>query len=188
MILDGPRIRLRPWREEDAPAFAAMNADPAVMRHFAAPLDRAQSDAFLAALMAHEAQHGFCFWAVEHHGTSGMIGLCGLMRVPWQARFTPAVEIGWRIASAHWRQGFAEEAARLALAAGFGPLDLAEIVAFTVPANEPSWRLMAKLGMRPDGDFDHPRLAEGHALRRHLLYRLDRAAWLAQRLGGEAGG
>jgi len=152
------------------------------MRHFVAPLTREESDRFLAALVAHEAAQGFCFWAVERHARPGPIGLCGLMRVPWQARFTPAVEIGWRIAAAHWRQGYAEEAARLALAAGFGPLDLAEIVAFTVPANEPSWRLMAKLGMRADGGFDHPRLAEGHPLRPHLLYRLGRADWVAQRL------
>ena len=183
MTLDGPRLRLRPWRADDANAFAAMNADPAVMRHFAAPLARAESDAFLAALMAHEAAHGFTFWAVERHAAPGAIGLCGLMRVPWQARFTPAIEIGWRIAAAHWRQGHAEEAARLALAAGFGPLGLGEIVSFTVPANEPSWRLMRKLGMAPDGEFGHPRLAPEHPLHRHLLYRMTRAEWVAQRLG-----
>jgi ribosomal-protein-alanine N-acetyltransferase len=184
MILDGPRLRLRPWREADAGAFAAMNADPEVMRHFVAPLTRAQSDHFLAVLTAHEARHGFCFWAVERHAAPGAIGMCGLMRVPFEARFTPAVEIGWRIARAHWRRGHAEEAARLALAAGFGPLGLAEIVAFTVPANEPSRRLMEKLGMRADGDFAHPRLAPDHPLGRHLLYRLSREDWVAQRLGG----
>jgi RimJ/RimL family protein N-acetyltransferase len=183
MILDGPRLRLRPWRAEDADAFAAMNADPAVMRHFVAPLARAESDRFLAALMAHQAEHGFCFWAVERHAEPGAIGLCGLMRVPFPARFTPAVEIGWRIARAHWRRGHAEEAARLSLAAGFGPLGLAEIVAFTVPANEPSRRLMEKLGMGADGDFAHPRLAPDHPLRRHLLYRITRRDWMAQRLG-----
>lgn len=184
MILTGPRLRLRPWRPEDADAFAAMNADPRVMRHFVAPLAREESDRMLGALMAHEAEHGFCFWAVERHAEPGAIGMCGLVRVPWAARFTPAVEIGWRIAAAHWRQGFAEEAARLALAAGFGPLGLAEIVAFTVPANEPSWRLMEKLGLRADGDFEHPRLAPGHPLRRHLLYRIARETWVAERLGG----
>jgi len=184
MILTGPRLRLRPWHAEDADSFAAMNADPRVMRHFVAPLSRAESNAFLAALMAHQAAHGFCFWAVERHAAPGAIGLCGLMRVPWQARFTPAVEIGWRIAAAHSRHGYAEEAARLALAAGFGPLQLPEIVAFTVPANEPSWRLMRKLGMSADGDFGHPRLAPAHPLQRHLLYRVTRAAWITQRLGG----
>jgi ribosomal-protein-alanine N-acetyltransferase len=184
MILDGPRLRLRPWREDDAEALAALCADPAVMRHFPATLTRAESDASLARLMAHEAEHGFTFWAMERHAAPGAIGFCGLLRVSFAARFAPAVEIGWRLAAAHWRQGLAEEAARLALAAGFGPLGLPEIVAFTVPGNEPSWRLMQKLGMVPDGDFEHPRLPEGHALRRHLLYRITRAAWVAQRLGG----
>jgi ribosomal-protein-alanine N-acetyltransferase len=161
-----------------------MNADPEVMRHFLAPLDRAQSDRFLAALIAHEADHGFCFWAVERHAVPGeAVGLCGLMRVPFEAGFTPAVEIGWRMARPHWRQGFAEEAARLSLAAAFGPLRMEEVVSFTVPANEPSWSLMGKLGMRPDGDFEHPRVPEGHPLRRHLLYRLTRADWMAERFG-----
>ncbi len=183
MILNGPRLRLRPWRADDAPALAALCADPAVMRHFPATLSRAESDAALGRLMAHDAEHGFCFWALERHAEPGAIGFCGLMRVPFAARFTPAVEIGWRLAAAHWRQGYAEEAARLSLAAGFGPLGLAEIVAFTVPANEPSWRLMEKLGMRADGDFGHPRLAPEHPLHRHVLYRIARADWVAQRLG-----
>jgi ribosomal-protein-alanine N-acetyltransferase len=175
MLAEGARLRLRPWRDDDRAAFAALNADPLVMRHFPAPLARPESDAFLAALRAHQAAHGFCFWAVERRDSPGAIGLCGLMRVGFPAAFTPAVEIGWRIARAHWRQGLGLEAARLALAQGFGPLGLDRVVAFTVPANEPSWRLMARLGMRPAGSFAHPRLPPGHPLRRHLLYRLTRA-------------
>jgi ribosomal-protein-alanine N-acetyltransferase len=184
MILDGPSIRLRPWREEDAAPFAAMNADPAVMRHFPAPLSREESDAFLARIRAHEAAHGFCFWAVERRGAEGEpIGLCGLQHVGFDARFTPTVEIGWRLLPTYWRQGLAEQAARLALAAGFGPLGLGEIVAFTVPDNERSWGLMRRLGMRPDGEFAHPRLPEDHPLSIHQLYRLTRAEWVQQRLG-----
>jgi len=182
MVLDGPRIRLRPWRDSDSVPFAALNADPEVMRHFVSPLTREQSDAFIAHNRAHEAQHGYCFWAVELRDQAPLIGLCGLQRVTFEARFTPAVEIGWRLARPFWGQGLAEEAARIALAAGFGPLGLAEIVAFTVPANRRSWGLMQRLGMRPDGDFPHPRLPEGHPLRTHLLYRLAREDWVRQRL------
>jgi RimJ/RimL family protein N-acetyltransferase len=185
MVLQGPRIRLRPWREEDREAFAAMNADPEVMRHFVQPLDRAGSDAFMDRISAHMAQHGFGFWAVERHDAPGIIGLCGLAQVPWEARFTPAVEIGWRFAAAHQRQGFAEEAARIALAHGFGPLKLQEILAFTIPPNTRSWGLMERLGMRRDGAFEHPRVPEGHAMRPHLLYRLSRRDWIDARLGGE---
>jgi ribosomal-protein-alanine N-acetyltransferase len=182
-ILQGPRLRLRPWQSADAGAFAALNADPAVMRHFPQPLDQAESDAFLGRIDAHFATHGFGFWAVERHAEPGIIGLCGLAKIPWEARFTPAVEIGWRFATAHQRQGYAEEAARIALAHGFGPLELPEIVAFTIPRNERSWALMARLGMVADGHFEHPRLPEGHPMRQHLLYRLSRRDWIASRLG-----
>jgi RimJ/RimL family protein N-acetyltransferase len=182
-ILQGPRLRLRPWREEDRAAFAAMNADPAVMRYFQQPLDRAESDSFMDRIGAHFAAHGYGFWAVERHAEPGIVGLCGLAAIPWQARFTPAVEIGWRFAAAHQRQGYAEEAARIALAHGFGPLNLPEIVSFTAPANTRSWGLMQRLGMVADGEFDHPRLPEGHPLRPHVLYRLSRRDWIAARLG-----
>ena len=182
MTLEGPRLRLRPWREADLAPLAALNADPAAMRHFAAPMTRAESDAWAGRLQAHIDAHGWGFWCVERRAAPGCIGAVGLMHIPWQAEFTPAVEIGWRIARAQQRRGFAEEAARLALAAGFGPIGLAEVVAFTVPANEPSWRLMQRLGMRPDGGFAHPRLPQGHPLRPHLLYSLTRPAWVAQRL------
>jgi RimJ/RimL family protein N-acetyltransferase len=173
MVLDGPRLRLRPWREDEAPAFAALNADPEVMRHFAAPLSRTESDAMFARVRAHEAEHGFCFWAAElrQEQARPVIGFCGIQRVIFEARFTPAVEIGWRLFPAFWGRGLAREAAELALGAAFGPFGLDEVVAFTVPANRPSWGLMRRLGLRPDGMFEHPRLPEGHPLRPHLLYR-----------------
>ncbi|HYZ33481.1 MAG TPA: GNAT family N-acetyltransferase [Crenalkalicoccus sp.] len=174
MRLSGPRVALRPFRPADAEAFAAMNRDPLVMRHFTAPLTRAESDAFLARIASHQAAHGFAFWAVVPQGEEAPIGLCGLQHVPFSARFTPAVEIGWRLRPDRWGKGLAEEAARLALGHGFGALGLEEIVAFTAPANAPSWRLMQRLGMRADGGFEHPRLPEGHPLRPQLLYRLAR--------------
>ncbi|WP_245624404.1 GNAT family N-acetyltransferase [Belnapia moabensis] len=179
LTLEGPRLRLRPWRAEDRAPLAAINADPAVMRYFPAPMSRAESDAWLDRIEAHFAEHGWGFWAVEHKSAPGLIGAVGLLSIPWQADFTPGVEIGWRIATAHQRQGYAEEAARLSLAAGFGRIGLSEIVAFTVPGNAPSWLLMAKLGMRPTGTFEHPRLAENHPLRLHLLYRMSRQAWMS---------
>jgi len=183
MMLEGPRITLRPLAEADREAFAAINGDAEVMRHFPARLTRAESDAFQDRIAAHFSEHDFGFWAIEHRATGTLAGLCGLMTIPWQARFTPAVEIGWRLAPGFQRQGIAEEAARLALAAGFGPLRLPEILAFTLAANERSWGLMERLGMAADGTFDHPRLPEGHPMRRHRLYRITRPAWIARALG-----
>lgn len=174
--LQGPRLILRPLTGADGPELAAINGDVEVMRHFPRPLGLAESEALRACIARHFAAHGHGFWGVFRRDAPGLVGLVGLQNIPWQARFTPAVEIGWRIARQHQRQGYAEEAARIALAHGFGALGLAEIVAFTIPANVPSWRLMEKLGMVADGDFAHPNLPAGHAMRRHLLYRLRRQA------------
>jgi RimJ/RimL family protein N-acetyltransferase len=92
----------------------------------------------------------------------------------FEARFTPCVEIGWRIAAKHWNQGLATEGAKAVLAHAFGTLGLKELVSFTVPANLASRRVMEKIGMNhsPEDDFDHPRLPEGHPLRRHVLHRI----------------
>ena len=168
-------LLLRDWRESDRAAFAALNADPVVMRHFPAPLSRAASDAFLDRIGAHHRRHGFGIRAVEVDGA--LAGMCGLARVSFEAPFTPAVEIGWRFLPAFQGRGLATEAARLCLAEGFGPLRLDRIVAFTSPENERSWRLMERLGMRRAGTFGHPRLPAEHRLHRHVLYVLDRADW-----------
>ena len=168
------RLVLRPWRPADRAPFAALNADPAVMEHFPAPLTREESDAMIARAEAHLDQHGFGPWAVEVRGGAPVIGFVGLVVPRFTAHFTPCVEIGWRLARAHWGHGYATEAARAALAFGFGTVGLAEIVSFTVPANVRSIAVMERLGMTrdPAGDFEHPNLPEGHPLRRHVLYRI----------------
>lgn len=173
-VLETPRLRLRRWKAEDAGPFAALNADPQVMEHFPAPLDRAQSDGLMAAIEAHFKAHGFGEWALELKASGAFIGFTGLARVGFEARFTPAVELAWRLAPAHWGQGYATEAAKAASEAAFGVLGLEELVAFTVPANRRSIGVMERLGMVPDGVFEHPRLPEGHRLRPHVLYRLAR--------------
>lgn len=167
------RLLLRPWRESDLEPFAALNADPAVMAHFAKPLDRAESDAFVGRILAHFDRHGFGFWAVEAPGIADLVGMVGLAVPPFEAHFTPCVEIGWRLARAHWGKGYATEAAGASLRYGFEQLGIGEIVAFTVPANVRSRAVMERIGMSrsADDDFDHPNLPEGHPLRRHVLYR-----------------
>lgn len=170
---------LRPWRDSDRAPFAAMSADPQVMRHFPAPLDRAGSDAWIDRTTRHMDAHGFGFWAVEVPGIAPFIGAVGLLRVTMDVPFAPAIEIGWRLARPFWGRGLATEAAAASLDHGFGVLDCAEIVAFTVPANLPSQAVMRRLGMTRDrgGDFLHPNLPQGHPLRPHVLYRIGNGAW-----------
>lgn len=172
--LDAPRLILRRWRPEDREPFAALNADPEVMRHFPAPLDRDASDALAERIERCFEAEGFGLWAVERRSDGLFLGFTGLSRPRFEAPFTPCVEIGWRLAAHAWGRGYAPEAARAALADGFGRLGLAEIVSFTHAGNRPSRRVMEKLGMRhdPAEDFAHPALPEGHPLRPHVLYRL----------------
>lgn len=168
------RLILREWRDADIAPFAAMNSDPEVMRYFERTRTASESASLVARLRALFAADGFCFWALELPGEADFIGFTGLMRVPFAAAFTPSVEIGWRLARPFWGRGLAREAARAALADGFGRCRLREIVAYTVPDNQRSRRVMEAIGMRydPGGDFDHPHVAEGSPMRRHVLYRI----------------
>lgn len=177
------RLLLRPWRDDDLAPFAALNADPRVMEHFPSTLSRSDSDALAGRIRGSFGEDGLGFWAVEVPGVAPFIGFTGLAHPSFVAPFTPCVEVGWRLAAAHWGRGYATEAAEAAVGAGFGALGLGEIVAFTAPVNVRSRRVMEKLGMQRDlaGDFDHPRVPDGHPLRRHVLYRLGRAAWKRSR-------
>ena len=176
--LDTPLLLLRPWRDDDVEDFVAMFDDPAVMA-FLMPAYRPTIDATVGRIRAHFDRHGFGWWAAELKETGAFIGFIGLVHIPFEAHFTPAVEVGWRLASAYWGQGYATEGARASLEAAFTRLGLADIVSITVLANARSRRVMERIGMTrdPNGDFDHPRLAEGDPLRRHLLYRISRAQW-----------
>jgi RimJ/RimL family protein N-acetyltransferase len=162
--------------------FAAMSADREVMRFYPAPLDRARSDELAERWRDHIAQHGWGVWAVEVCEDGLFVGSVGLSKPRFQAHFTPAVEVGWRLARDHWRNGYATEAARAAVDFGFGDLGLDEIVSFTTVANRPSRRVMERLGMShdPSDDFDHPLLAEDDPLRPHVLYRLRRGSRVRQ--------
>jgi len=167
------RLLLRRWLPADREVFAALNADPVVTEYLPGTLSREESDAMLARLEAHFGRHGFGFWAVETSDGS-CAGFVGLSVPRFESHFTPCVEIGWRLAPRHWGHGYATEGARAALAFGFEEVGLEEIVSFTVPDNVASRRVMQKIGMTndPGDDFDHPSLAEGHPMRRHVLYRI----------------
>jgi RimJ/RimL family protein N-acetyltransferase len=170
------RLRLRRWRESDRGPFADLNADPEVMVHFPSPLTREQSDELVEKLEAGFERDGFGLWALEVTETGEFVGFAGLSAPTFEAHFTPAVEIGWRLARRAWGNGYATEAGLAALDFGFGRAGLGEIVSFTTLGNARSRAVMERLGMThdPADDFDHPDLPEGDSMRRHVLYRLRR--------------
>ncbi len=185
---DGPtletsRLVLRRWRPADLEPFAAMNADPEVMRHFPRPLERAESDALVGRIEAAFEELGYGLWAVERREDGRFLGFTGLAVPRFEAAFTPCVEVGWRFAGEAWGHGYATEAARAALRFGFEEAGLREIVSFTSAGHERSRRVMERLGMHRDAsdDFDYPGFPEGHPMRRHVLYRLTADEWRTQR-------
>ena len=185
-VLRSARVTLRPWRDDDLAPFAALNDDPEVMRHLSGRLSRDESDAFVQRIREHFASHGFGLWAIDVPGL-GFAGFVGLSaRLPFDTALPGIVphphEIGWRLARAAWGHGYATEGAMLALRHGFEALGLAQIVSFTVPANCASLALMQRIGLSLRGEFDHPRFADGHPLRRHVLYAADRPAHAGSRL------
>ena len=187
------RLLLRRWRDADREPFAALNADPEVMAHFPRVLSRSESDALVDRIEAIFDTHGFGLWAVEPlppppprscrdpappgcriATRTGCVGFVGLIPVPFEADFTPAVEVGWRLARPAWGRGFATEAALASLRFGFEVAGLDEIVSFTVPSNAASQAVMRRVGMAQVGTFEHPHLVEGDPLRTHVLYRVTR--------------
>ncbi|MBY4641805.1 GNAT family N-acetyltransferase [Gluconacetobacter entanii] len=182
MELHSHRLVLRPWEDRHRQPFADMSADPAVMEYMMPLTPHGAHTTWIDNQRAHQQEHGFCFWAVEDRTDGTFMGTVGLYRMGYDAHFTPAVEIGWRVARPFWGRGYAPEAAATCLRFGFETLGLPEIVANTAPDNLRSRRVMEKLGMMrdPRDDFDHPRVPSGHPLRRQVLYRLTREHWLAQ--------
>ena len=170
------RLLLRPWRDEDAEAFHLMGQDPEVMRFLGPPMSLEDCRAAVIRSNQTLADQGSCFWALERHSDLAFIGFCGVKRGPAGTPIADDLEIGWRLARATWGQGYAREAAMATLDWAWANTDAPRVAAITVPANEASWGLMIRLGMTrlPDGDFDHPALAPGNPLRRHLTYAIER--------------
>jgi RimJ/RimL family protein N-acetyltransferase len=181
--IETARLRLRDWADADAGPYAALNADPRVMEFFPAALTRDQSDAQMAGIRAFLADHGYGLYAAEEKASGRFLGFVGLSRPSFKAHFTPAIEIGWRLAREAWGQGYATEGARAVRDYAFGALGLDALVSFTAEWNRPSRRVMEKIGMThdPADDFLHPRLPPEHKLAPHVLYRLSHTDWLAQR-------
>jgi len=179
-LIETARLMLRRWRPEDREPFAAMNGDREVMEFFPSILTRAESDALVERIEAGFTANGFGLWAVEAKESGRLLGFTGLSVPGFEAPFTPAVEVGWRLARSAWGSGYATEAATAALDRGFSAHHLDEVVSFTTEQNIRSRAVMERLGMTrtPDDDFDHPALA-GHRLARHVLYRIGAARWRA---------
>lgn len=171
-MIETGRLVLRPAVDADRDAIADLNGHPKVGEWLGGVLDRSGSDAFVDRVQAHEAEHGFGFWAVERQADRRVIGMTGVWWVPPEIGLGRVVEIGWRFHPDAWGCGYATEAARAALDHGLNHLNQPEIIAFTARTNLASQAVMRRIGMMadPSRDFDHPGLAHDHPLRAHVVY------------------
>ena len=186
--LRSSRLLLRHWCPEDRKPFAAINADPEVMKYFPSVLSFDQSDLFAETIQMGLEERDFGLWAVQiydgdHGDGNPFIGFVGLSVPIWEAAFTPCVEIGWRLARPHWGFGYATEAATQVLEYGFNVLRLNEIFSFTSLSNLRSIAVMQRLGMTRDEneDFNHPNLDVNDTLCRHALFRMSDQLWHADK-------
>ena len=176
---DTTRLAFRAWQDRHRAPFAAMNADPEVMRYFPALLSAEQTNAGVDIWCQQFAERGWSNWAVELQDTGEFIGFIGLSVPRRQLPFSPCVEIGWRLKRSAWGRGYATEGAKACLRVGFDQLGFEEIVSFTTLTNLPSIAVMKRIGMsNAHADFEHPAVPEGNPLRPHCLYKITRAQWM----------
>jgi RimJ/RimL family protein N-acetyltransferase len=181
--LETDRLILREWQESDRKAFARINGDPMVMEYLPRVLDQKSSDRLVDRFQAHFKKYGYGLYVLERREDKAFMGFAGLNNVDFEAPFTPAVEIAWRLDYPFWGHGYATEAAQKVIEHAFETLKLPEIVSFTVHDNARAIHVMEKQGMVRDqkGDFDYPALRKGHPLGRFVLYRLKRKAFLSHK-------
>ncbi len=174
-----PRVLLRQWKDSDAGAWSAMNANPDVRKFFPKLLSADEAASEMSRIRAGIQQRGWGMWAIEIPNIHPFAGFVGLSVPGFEAPWMPAVEVGWRLARDAWHQGYATEGAAAALDFAFAHLQLPQVVAMSVATNTPSHRVMDRLGMVRDaaGDFDHPRVPMDWPLKRHLLHRISPAQW-----------
>lgn len=157
--LETERLRLRPWRDDDLDAYAALCADPEVMRWLGAkgtPLTRDETRDQLDGFRRRWADEDFGLWCAAPKDTDECIGFIGLAVPRFIPEILPCVEIGWRLARPWWDQGLATEGARRTVTFAFESVGLDRIVSVTRPENRGSWNVMQKLGMALERTTTHP--------------------------------
>ena len=176
-IIETDRLILRKWIDADLHSMYEINQDPKVMEYFPGLQDLEETKKLITKINEHFNKYDFALYATVKKDSNEFIGFIGLLTADFKAHFTPATEIGWRLSSKHWGQGFATEGAKEVLSYAFKKFNIAEIVSFTAAGNEKSRRVIEKIGLQHNvkDDFDHPNLDDSSSLKRHVLYRLNNA-------------
>ncbi|GAA0663909.1 RimJ/RimL family protein N-acetyltransferase [Sphingomonas insulae] len=175
-MIETERLILRGWREDDRALFHRLGNDPWTMRYLGPLRSQDDDDQAFDRQRGFLASHKTCAWLVERKADGAPLGVCGAKPAPAGLPIAGEMEILWRFAAEHQRQGYALEAARASLSHVWAATMAPRVVAITVNANVASWTLMERLGMVRvrGGDFDHPFVPDDSPLKRHVLYRIAR--------------
>jgi len=179
-IIETDRLILRTWLNSDLQTMLVINQDPKVMEYFPGLQDLKTTKNFITKVNNHFDKYGYSLYACVRKDSNEFIGFIGLLIADFEAHFTPVTEIGWRLSSKHWGQGFATEGSKAVLDYAFRELEIPEIVSFTAKDNSKSIRVMQKIGLHHNAEdnFDHPKLDDASPLKRHVLYRISRDKYL----------
>ena len=176
MTLETERLILRTWIPEDFEPYAAMSADPEVMRYLAAdgkPLPRFNAWQSLSAMIGHWAIRGFGMFAVVERSSGRLVGRVG----PWHPEGWPGFEIGWTLKSEYWGRGYATEAAKRCVAYAFTEMKRTHLISLISPENVRSIRVAERIGEHLEGAISLPHLPPDKTV---LQYGLSREEWQAQ--------
>ncbi len=171
-IFSSERLGFRSWENEDLEEFAKLNSDEDVMEHFPKTLSNKEVVELIVKLKDHFVENGFTYYAVDILETNEFIGMIGLAAQKYITKFTPAIDIGWRLKRSAWGKGYATEGAKRCLDYGFSELGLNKIVSVTTIKNTKSENVMKKIGMTKKGEFNHPELADYPEYEKHVCYEI----------------
>src|SRR5579863_3472759 len=174
-MIETSRLILRPWTKADLPEFIGVTNTPLGMRYLGGVAGPEVFKGLFERAVLSAREQGFSFWIIRRRDDGAMVGICGFKGARLD-HIVGEMEIGWRLGEKVWGQGYAREAAEACLDWAWANLACQRIFAVTVPANAASWGLMVRLGMqrRRDLDFDHPNFTQGHPLRPHITYVIER--------------
>ena len=173
-LFKSERLGFRKWRKEDFEEFAKLNADEDVMEHFPEILSKDEVEEFIEKLRNHFTKNGYTYYATEILETKEFIGMIGLAFQEYKSKFTPAIDIGWRLKRNAWGKGYATEGAKRCLEYAFNELTISKIISVCTIKNKSSENVMRKIGMTKKGEFSHPELINYPDYKKHLCYEISK--------------
>lgn len=165
------QLGLRNWKASDLDSFFEMSQDKEVMKYFPNLLSKEKCKNFIERMQKHFNENGFCYFALDILETGEFIGFTGMLHQNYESKFTPCVDIGWRLKQSAWNNGYATEAAKACLKFASENLQIKEIYSIASKVNTNSIAVMKKIGMKYHSEFQHPALLENEFLKDCVSYK-----------------